>query len=365
MGCDQWWEIGRVGEVPPHARELRRLKVPALFGFVVLAEIDGACCEEQYLTDGQPDLKKTEPFVISMPDNRYSEVGSGIGQAQEHQQELAGSAGGREEGVGRMTGQNEGCSTLKREIGRQIVLECSLRVAAHDADSAGCLRVSSVFNHLQNAAAMHAGKLGVGITEVLQQGLFWVLSWVKLEFAFLPRFGDEFTIRTWPKCQQKLFFIRDFLFAGSNSEVFCRATTAWLLVDVKTKKAVSGQRLREKIPQLGAEHALRCYPERFAIEDAGRSIFTREIRYSDLDVNRHVNNARFVEFIMDCYPLEHHRRHRLRSLTVAFVAEARHGDELDLRLSAIPGDGSDDFVEIRHNRSGKALVQAAVQWKPV
>ena len=264
-----------------------------------------------------------------------------------------------------MAGHEEGRTTLKREIGRQPVFDSSLRVAAHDADSAGCLRVSSVFNHLQNVAAMHAGKLGVGITEVLEQGLFWVLSWVKLEFSFLPRLGDEFTVRTWPKCRHKLFFIRDFRFAGSNSEVFCRATTAWLLVDVKTKKAVSGQRLREGIPQLEAEHALRCYPERFAIEDAGRSIFTRVIRYSDLDVNRHVNNARFVEFIMDCYPLEHHRRHRFRSLTVAFIAEARYGDELDLRLSAIPGDGAEDFIEIRHNRSGKALVQAAIQWQPV
>lgn len=365
MGCDQWREIGRVGEAVQLARELRPLKVTALLWFHVIGEIDRAYCVEWYLTDGRPDLNKIEPVVRSMPDNRYWEVDSGIGPAQEHQQELAESAGGWETGMGGMSVQDEGRSTLKRGIGMQPIFECSLRVAAHDADSTGRLRVSSVFNHLQNVAAMHAGKLGVGIVEVLDQGLFWVLSWVKLEFAFLPRFGDEFTVRSWPKCRHKLFFIRDFLFAGSNAEVFCRATTAWLLVDVKTKKAVSSQRLRERIPQLEAEHALQCYPERFAIEDAGRSIFTRQVRYSDLDVNRHVNNARFVEFIMDCYPLEHHQRHRLRSLTVAFIAEARHSEELDLRLSAIPMDGADDFIEIRHNRSGKALVQAAVQWQPV
>lgn len=81
MGCDQWREIGRVGEVLPHARVLRPLRVPALFGFVVLGEIEGTCCEEQYLTDGRPDQIKTEPFVISMPDNWYWKGGKDLGQA--------------------------------------------------------------------------------------------------------------------------------------------------------------------------------------------------------------------------------------------------------------------------------------------
>lgn len=244
------------------------------------------------------------------------------------------------------------------------IYECSLRVEAHDADSTGRLKVSSVFNHIQNVAAVHAGRLRVGIAEVLGQGLFWVLSWVRLEFASLPRFGDEFSARTWPKCRHKLFFIRDFLFSGSDGEVFCRATTAWLLVDVKTKKAVSVQRLREGIPQLEGEHALHCLPERFEVEHEGRSVFTKQIRYSDLDVNRHVNNARFTEFLMDCYPVQHHRNHRINAMTVAFVAEAKYGDELDLRLVDSPENGSGDFIEIRNTRSPKPVVQAIIAWSP-
>lgn len=244
------------------------------------------------------------------------------------------------------------------------IYECSLRVEAHDADSAGRLRVSSMFNHIQNVAALHAGRLGVGIAEVIGQGLFWVLSWAKLEFASLPRFGDEFSAKTWPKCRHGRFFIRDFLFSGSDGEIFCRATTAWLLVDAKTKKAVSAQRLAEGIPQLEGEHALQCYPERFEIKEEGRSVLTRQVRYSDLDVNRHVNNARFIEFLMDCYPAKYHRDHRIRSVVVAFVAEAKEGDELELRLVDSPENGVGDFIEIDSLRSRKPFVQALVAWHP-
>jgi len=244
------------------------------------------------------------------------------------------------------------------------IYECSLRVEAHDADSAGRLRVSSMFNHIQNVAALHAGRLGVGIAEVKGQGLVWVRSWAKLEFASLPRFGDEFSARTWPKCRHKLFFIRDFLFSGSGGEIFCRATTAWLLVDEKTKKALIPQRLAEGIPQLEGEHALQCYPERFEIKEEGRSIFTRQVRYSDLDVNRHVNNARFTEFLMDCYPAKHHRDYRISSVVVAFVAEAKEGDELELRLIDNAQNGLGDFIEIGNLRSRRPVVQALVSWHP-
>ena len=94
------------------------------------------------------------------------------------------------------------------------------------------------------------------------------------------------------------------------------------------------------------------------------SVFTRQIRYSDLDVNRHVNNARFTEFLMDCYPAEHHRNHRISSLTVAFVSEAKESDELVMFLVDGSENGGGDFIEVRHSLSGKPVVQASIEWMP-
>jgi medium-chain acyl-[acyl-carrier-protein] hydrolase len=244
----------------------------------------------------------------------------------------------------------------------QPIFECSLRVHAGDTDSAGKLKVSSVFNHIQNAAAIHAGGLGAGIEQILKQGMFWVLSWARLEFASFPTFADEFSLKTWPKCRHKLFSIRDFLFSDKSGEVFCRATTAWLLVDVKTKKAKSPGCLADSIPYQEGEHALRCYPERLSSRDDCTTVFTRRIRYSDLDVNRHVNNARYTEYLMDCYGLEHHRRHRISSLTVSFVAEAKYDDEIDLCLVNHSSDRFTHFIEARTVGSQKPLVQALVEW---
>jgi hypothetical protein len=76
----------------------------------------------------------------------------------------------------------------------QPIFECPLRVHACDTDGAGRLKASSVFNHIQNVAAVHAESLGAGIEQILKQGKFWVLSWAKVEFAHFPMFGDEIAL---------------------------------------------------------------------------------------------------------------------------------------------------------------------------
>jgi flavin reductase (DIM6/NTAB) family NADH-FMN oxidoreductase RutF len=46
-----------------------------------IGEIVGAYTEERYLTDGKPDVKKINPFTLTMPDNRYWSVGESVGKA--------------------------------------------------------------------------------------------------------------------------------------------------------------------------------------------------------------------------------------------------------------------------------------------
>ncbi len=46
-----------------------------------IGEIVGAYTEERYLTDGKPDIKKMNPFTLTMPDNLYWCVGESVGKA--------------------------------------------------------------------------------------------------------------------------------------------------------------------------------------------------------------------------------------------------------------------------------------------
>jgi flavin reductase (DIM6/NTAB) family NADH-FMN oxidoreductase RutF len=46
-----------------------------------IGEIAETWSEQRYLSDGKPDTEKIEPFILTMPDNRYWSLGESLGKA--------------------------------------------------------------------------------------------------------------------------------------------------------------------------------------------------------------------------------------------------------------------------------------------
>lgn len=74
-------EAPLIGECPLsmacRLQETVKLHTNTLF----IGEIVEAYCEEACLTDGKPDIKKINPFTLTMPDNHYWAVGELAGKA--------------------------------------------------------------------------------------------------------------------------------------------------------------------------------------------------------------------------------------------------------------------------------------------
>jgi hypothetical protein len=82
----------------------------------------------------------------------------------------------------------------------------------------------------------------------------------------------------------------------------------------------------------------------------------RLIGYSDIDANGHVNNARYVDFIMDCIPMRTHESHRAASVEVSYLSETRAGDLITLR-SAADAPGGEDAGAVRDSNGEMIMVE--------
>ena len=58
----------------------------------------------------------------------------------------------------------------------QTFWEDNLKVRAYDVDFKNKLKVSSIFNYMQDAASSHADNLNVGYKQLLKEELFWSRS---------------------------------------------------------------------------------------------------------------------------------------------------------------------------------------------
>jgi len=237
-------------------------------------------------------------------------------------------------------------------------------IQAHEVDFTNRLRIDSLFIQLQDTAAAHADKLNLGYSALVKHNLGWVLSWAKVEIISFPEFGNEIRIRTWPKKKYKLYSLRDFYIYDKNGQIIIRATTAWLPINIKSKRIIDTSGLPAPINYQETESAIDEMPHKIQAQNNRTFIFSKHMRYTDLDLNRHVNNIRYIELIMDSFPKKHYENFQLENISINFVSESAYDDELEIYKSNDSGI-KQDIIECINNGNSKTVFHAVINWKEV
>ena len=236
-------------------------------------------------------------------------------------------------------------------------------VQAHEVDFINNLRLDSLFILLQDAAASHADLLNLGYKVLTELNFAWVLSWAKLEIAAFPKFGEEISIKTWPKKKYKLFSLRDFFIFNNSGKIINRASTAWLPINMKSKRIIDTSNLPAPIHYLENESAIDDLPGKISESNNKEFILTRKMRYTDIDLNQHVNNIKYIEMIMDSYAKEQYETSLLKSIAVNFVAESKYDDEVEVYRSGGADERSNIIGGFNKNTS-RIIFQANLKWEP-
>ncbi|MCD8293508.1 MAG: thioesterase [Prevotellaceae bacterium] len=220
-------------------------------------------------------------------------------------------------------------------------------------DFTGHLTVGMLGNHLLNCAGFHATARGFGIPALEKLHCTWVLSRLAVEMDRMPCQYETFTVETWVENFYRLFTNRNFAVLDETGSAIGYARTIWAVIDLDTRKPVD----------LPAEAAGRIAdylcgrpcpiekPSRMkaaALEPAD----TLPVRYSDIDINGHVNSIRYIEHILDLFPLEMYRRRRVRRFEATYVAESRYGDS----LAFYKQQTGEDIYEVELRKNGAESV---------
>lgn len=201
-----------------------------------------------------------------------------------------------------------------------------------DCDSASRLRVSSFFDFMEETAILDAEKNGIGIWKMVENGYTTVISRIKLRINHVPVWGEKLRVSTWTKSiYEHKVAIRDYSVRDERGSVIAEATSSWLLVNLRTGRAEDP----ESVPFLPA-----LYPEKNAISENlelllprenPRAVLSKRACYSDLDMNRHVNNCRYADWVLDALFLDPaFRKMPIRSIQMNYLSEVSAGEEISL-----------------------------------
>ncbi|XP_027364775.1 palmitoyl-acyl carrier protein thioesterase, chloroplastic-like [Abrus precatorius] len=198
--------------------------------------------------------------------------------------------------------------------------------------------LESILNLLQETALNHvwmSGLLGDGFGAthgMVRNDLIWVVSRMQVLIDYYPIWGEVVEIDTWVGASGKNGMRRDWLIRSqATGHIFARATSTWVMMNRKTR------RLSKMPEEVRAEVAPWFIQKQAIKEDAPEKIvkLDKEAKYmnsdlkprrSDLDMNQHVNNVKYVRWMLETIPDPFLEGHQLSGITLEYRRECGSSD---------------------------------------
>lgn len=212
-----------------------------------------------------------------------------------------------------------------------MVCDVSYTIDTRAIDPLGHCRPSALLGYLQEGATVAAAQIHATREEMMEKyGVFWMLARVWYELSEPLLWDDRLDIRTWHRGGKGATFYRDFDLYRNGKQVG-QAVSAWVLADLKTHKLNRVDRFKELVEESGGELCKDILLRKIQPPDQMDLVEARRLHYSDADINGHVNNNRYADFMCDALDLETLEKGRFVSaLQLGYLAECRPGDLLNL-----------------------------------
>ncbi|KAK3120671.1 hypothetical protein QOZ80_9AG0691740 [Eleusine coracana subsp. coracana] len=271
-----------------------------------------------------------------------------------------------------------------------LVFRQNFLIRSYEIGADRTASIETLMNHLQETALNHvktAGLLGDGFgatPEMSKRNLIWVVTKIQLAVEQYPSWGDMVQVDTWVAASGKNGMRRDWHVCDYNSgQTILRATSVWVMMNKKTRRlSKMPEEVRAEIgPYFNGCSAITDeQSEKLAktgnkIDGGSTNKFIRKgltPRWSDLDVNQHVNNVKYIGWILESAPISILEKHELASMTLEYRKECGRDSVLQ-SLTTVTGDcaTNDDqeavVIQCDHLlqlESGADIVKAHTEWRP-
>ncbi|KAM3212168.1 hypothetical protein ACQJBY_065322 [Aegilops geniculata] len=239
--------------------------------------------------------------------------------------------------------------------------------------------IETLMNHLQVV-----GLLGDGFgstPEMSKRNLFWVVSQMQAIVERYPCWGDTVEVNTWVGAHGKNGMRRDWHIRDSvTGHTVLKATSKWVMMNKLTRKlARIPDEVRTEIVPFFSEYAAiedqdhRKFPKLPEHDRATSAKYVRTgltPRWADLDINQHVNNVKYIGWILESAPISILENHELASIVLDYKRECGRNSVLQSHTTVHtdcadePGETTLHCEHLLSLESGPTIVKARTMWRP-
>ena len=195
-------------------------------------------------------------------------------------------------------------------------------------DRFGYLKPSAILYYAQEVAGEHCKALALDYDTLARRRMFWAVIRHRVQITRLPVRGETIRVETWPMPTTRVAYPRSVVaYDAAGNECF-RAISLWVLMNLDTRSMILPG--KSGISVVGSLRGLELpSPGSLALMDHTQTR-QRQVCFTDLDRNGHMNNTRYLDWVSDLLPSAFHQEHEVKEFTICYHAEAREGQLLDL-----------------------------------
>jgi acyl-ACP thioesterase len=229
-------------------------------------------------------------------------------------------------------------------------------------DFSGRLFMGHLGNHMLNAADFHSTARGFGMKRLMGIKRSWVLSRLAIEMTEMPTQYTKFNVETWVESAMRFFTSRNFAVVGEEPsssadqptpKVYGYGRSIWAMIDTESRQPTDILGIDNGSINDWIVSDKECPIDkggRVKMSDDAQLVRTIDTYYNDVDINGHINSVKYIEHVLDLWPLDWYKEHAIHRFEIAYVAEAHQGDQLSfyreqtgeleycIRIVRIPAD---------------------------
>lgn len=238
-----------------------------------------------------------------------------------------------------------------------IVYQYKMKVPFDMSDINGYIKVPQLLLLSLEVASNHSQSLGIGDKQLLEEHqLVWIVTDYDIQIKRLPSFDDDIIIETEALSYNRLFCYRRFSVLDSEGNSLVEMLATFVMMNRETRKAQAVA--PEIVAPYEAEFSKKIHrgPRYHDLENPTSQSY--RVRFYDLDMNGHVNNSKYLDWIFEVMGSEFLTKHIPEHIHLKYVREVRAGGLVESGYVL-------DELESQHqiNADDETKAQAIVTWR--
>lgn len=232
----------------------------------------------------------------------------------------------------------------------------------YDIDYKKRVLLSSIMKYFGDIAVYQSAERGMNLDYMWEHKIAWVLYKWDISILRYPMYGEKIAVSTRPYSFRKFYAYRIYEVKNEKGEVLITGNSIWFLIDIEKRKPV-------RIPKIMYEGFGITEQDNESLEVKKITPITEveyekefNVRYSDIDTNRHVNNVKYADWALETIPVEVVKDYRLKNIRMVYEKETKYGDKIKAETQKTADGDNIIFTHRILDGDGKEINTAETVW---